>query len=105
MAEWARLCGHAVALLHTRPMAPVDLPGLGLLRILKSVPQFELHSESYAIHVAGLILGPSMLSQNDFRNRHQAPSMRAQAHLLARPWGAGYPPRARVLTEKKQISP
>lgn len=34
MAEWARLCGHAVALLHTRPMAPVDIPGLGLLRIL-----------------------------------------------------------------------
>ena len=34
MSEWARLCGHAVALLQTSLMAPVDIPGLGLLRIL-----------------------------------------------------------------------
>ena len=34
MSEWTRLCGHAVASLQPRPMAPVDLPGLVLLRIL-----------------------------------------------------------------------
>ena len=34
MSAWARLCGHAVASLQTRLMAPVDLPGLVLLRIL-----------------------------------------------------------------------